>query len=179
MQAEQVSEVQTAVHEILQVRDNLLGAIRLWEKEHILRAPVDGIVSVTQNRIQGQLVGGDEAVMSILPFANVQAPVCIAHVGAAGLGRVNIGDKAKIYLQAFPDQEFGHLLGKVQAIAQLPDQSGGPSTFRIDIVLENGLVSTYRKEIPFRQEMAASVAIITSKRSLMARIFDRLGKVFK
>ncbi|SHM83062.1 hypothetical protein SAMN05443669_10953 [Flavobacterium xanthum] len=76
----------------------------------------------------------------------------------------------------FPDREFGILKGQVKNISLVPDQDGN---LLIDVVLLDGLKSSYQKMIPFQQEMKGSADIITEDLRLIERLLYQFRDVFR
>lgn len=76
----------------------------------------------------------------------------------------------------FPDREFGVLRGKVSNISLVPDKDGN---LLIDVSLPKGLESSYKKQIPFQQEMKGSADIVTEDLRLLERILYQFRDVFK
>ncbi|PSR08488.1 MAG: hypothetical protein C7N36_21940, partial [Bacteroidetes bacterium] len=79
---------------------------------------------------------------------------------------------AYLQLEAFPYREFGQVAARVQQLALAPQPAGGG--YRILLELPSGLTTTYGKTLPFRQQMRAQGIILGEKRSLLARLLDRL-----
>ena len=71
-------------------------------------------------------------------------------------------------LQNFPETEFGVLKGEVTYISLLPDSEG---FYLVDVSLPKKLVTSYKKEIVFKQEMVGSAEIITEDLRLLERFF--------
>jgi len=83
-------------------------------------------------------------------------------------GKIKIGQTANIKLENFPDNEFGTLKGEVKHISLLPNKDG---LYLIDVSLPEKLITSYNKEIPFKQEMRGMVEIITEDLRLIERFF--------
>ena len=81
-----------------------------------------------------------------------------------------------IRLANFPDREFGILKGEVKTISLVPDKDGN---IMMDVVLPQNMMTSYKKEIPFQQEMKGSAEIITEDLRLLERILYQFRDVFK
>jgi hypothetical protein len=66
------------------------------------------------------------------------------------------------------------LNGKVSSISLVPNKEGN---YLIDVELSKELITTYNKEIDFRQEMKGTANIITEDLRLMERFFYQLKDV--
>ena len=78
-----------------------------------------------------------------------------------------MGQKVNIYLKNYPYQEFGVLPGRVRSISLVPQDN----RYAIEITLPAGLMTSYRKQLDFRQEMQGSAEIVTEDLRLLERIF--------
>lgn len=96
--------------------------------------------------------------------------------GQAGFGKIKEGQKVIIKVAGFPDQEFGHIEGRVSYISSLPD---GRDSFLIKVELPHGLRTNYNKEIRFQNSLSASGEVVTDNRRLSDRFFGRLKQAFK
>jgi len=78
-------------------------------------------------------------------------------------------------LANYPNQEFGMLVGKIKNISLISDKNGN---YLIDVSLPNNLITTYNKELAFKQEMQGTAEIITEDLRLAERFFYQLRSVF-
>ncbi|SHJ05689.1 HlyD family secretion protein [Aquimarina spongiae] len=152
---------------VLQSFDQLKTSIRDWELQYVLKSDMDGRVSFLNYRNPNQTVTAGDVVFVVVPIeessylARIKAP-------SQNSGKIKIGQTANIRLENFPDDEFGTLKGEVSYISLLPDKDG---LYLIDVALPDKLITTYDKEIPFRQEMRGVVEIVTEDLRLIERFF--------
>ena len=78
-------------------------------------------------------------------------------------------------MPAYPYREFGTLHGKLEFISAIPTDSG----FTAKVVLPNGLQTDYKKQLQYREGLAAKAEIITEEQTLSDRIFRELRAIFK
>jgi multidrug resistance efflux pump len=153
----------------------LKKAIKDWELNYVLMASVAGEVSFSQVWVENQTITAGENVFSVVPktqkgfVGKVKAP-------AHNSGKIKVGQKVNIRLANFPDREFGMLKGEVKNIALVPDKDGN---IMMDIALPKKMITNYKKEIPFQQEMKGSAEIITEDLRLLERILYQFRDVFK
>ncbi len=158
---------------VLQSFDQLKKSIKDWELQYVLKSDVEGRVSFLNFWTQNQTVTAGDLVFIVIPsedssyLAKIKAP-------SQNSGKIKIGQTANIRLENFPDDEFGTLKGKVKHISLLPDKNG---LYLIDVSLPEKLITTYNKEIPFKQEMRGVVEIITEDLRLIERFFYQFRKV--
>ncbi len=152
---------------VLQSFNQLKKSIKDWELQFVLKSDMEGRVSFLNYRNENQTVNAGDVVFIIVPIeessyiARIKAP-------SQNSGKIRVGQTANIRLENFPDNEFGTLKGKVKHISLLPDKDG---LYLIDVELPEKLITTYNKEIPFKQEMRGMVEIVTEDLRLMERFF--------
>ncbi len=152
---------------VLQSFGQLKKSIKDWELKYVLKSDLEGRVSFLNFWVENQTVSAGDLVFIIIPsedssyLAKIKAP-------SQNSGKIKIGQIANIRLENFPDDEFGTLKGKVKHISLLPDKDG---LYLIDVALPDKLITTYNKEIPFKQEMRGVVEIITEDLRLIERFF--------
>lgn len=153
----------------------LKKAIRDWELMYALKSSIAGKVTFLQIWTENQTITAGDNVFSIIPttekgyIGKVKAP-------ALNSGKIKMGQQVNIRLANFPDREFGVLKGKIKNISQVPDKDGN---LLIDVVLTQGLQTSYKKQIPFQQEMKGSAEIVTEDLRLIERILYQFRNVFK
>lgn len=153
----------------------LKKAIRDWEMTYTLQSSIAGEVSFLQIWTENQTITSGDNVFSIIPttekgyVGKVKAP-------ALNSGKIKVGQKVNIRLSNFPDREFGVLKGEIKNISLVPDKDGN---LLIDVILPKGLQTSYKKEIPFQQEMKGSAEIVTEDLRLIERILYQFRTIFK
>lgn len=152
---------------LIQAFFQLKKAIKEWELNYAFTAKNTGVVSFMQIWSVNQNIAGGEMLFSVVPqstknfIAKVKAP-------AKNSGKIKVGQDVNIRLANYPDREFGLLRGKVQNISLLPDKDGN---LLLDVMLSNGLETTYHKKIVFQQEMSGTADIVTEDMRLLERLF--------
>jgi len=170
-----VKETVTLDRSLSQSFYQLKKAIKEWELNYVLQSAIDGTVSFTQVWVENQTIAAGDNVFSVVPNAGkgyvgkVKAP-------SLNSGKIEVGQKVNIRLTNFPDREFGILKGKINNISLVPDKEGN---VMIDIVLPEGMQTSYKKQIPYQQEMRGSAEIVTEDLSLLERILYQFKDVFK
>ena len=152
---------------VLQSFDQLKKAIIDWELQYVLKSDIEGRISFLNFWTEGQTVNAGDLVFIVIPsedssyIAKIKAP-------SQNSGKIKVGQTALIKLENFPDNEFGTITGKVKNISLLPNKDG---LYLIDVALPEKLITSYNKEIPFKQEMRGVVEIITEDLRLIERFF--------
>lgn len=153
----------------------LKKAIKDWELNYVLQSGIDGQVTFTKVWVKNQTVTSGEEVFSVVPstgkgyIGKLKAP-------SQNSGKIKVGQKVNVRLLNYPDREFGILKGKVQNIALVPDKDGN---IAIDVVLPEGMKTSYKKTVPFQQEMRGSAEIITEDLRLLERVLYQFRDMLK
>ena len=143
----------------------LESRITAWRQQYLLVAPSTGIVSIFKFYTEDQYIQPGVDILAIVPgtesiYGQVQLPI-------DGSGKVEIGQRVVIRLDNFPAREYGTIMGIVETISSLPKDN----QYTIRIQLPDGLKTTYKVDLPFRQQLSGSAEIITRDLSLFQRVF--------
>lgn len=151
----------------------LKNAIHDWNKRYALKSSINGLVSFHSIWDKSQVVKNGDLVFTVIPTENrnivgkIKAPV-------ANSGKVRKGQMVQISVANYPSYEFGELSGKISSISLVPNQEGN---YQIDVELPQRLITSYNREIAFRQEMEGSASIITEDLRLIERFFYQLKNI--
>ena len=149
-----------------------------WELNYVLQAPIDGTVTFTDYWVENQNITAGAAVFAIVPAGDFRM-IGKAILPVSRSGKVKAGQKVNIRLQNFPENEYGILRGTVENISLTPAQSGETSYYIVEIALTNGLITTYKKELPRLSNMQGQADIITEDLSLLERLILPVKKIWK
>lgn len=156
----------------------LFSEIQTWELNYALITPIDGQVTFTNYWVKNQNVTAGETVFTIVPDDN-QEIIGKARMPLTRSGKVKTGQKVNIRFANFPDNEYGIIKGKVRNISMVPVRDAqGMDYYTVEIELPHGLITTYKKELPYLPEMQAQADIITENISLLERFFMPLRKIW-
>ncbi|MCE9540351.1 MAG: HlyD family efflux transporter periplasmic adaptor subunit, partial [Bacteroidetes bacterium] len=172
MQSYQVnSNYEQALNQSIQA---LKSQIETWEQTFLLKAPVDGKISLFNYwSINQYLKQGDE-VLSIVPTEK-QEMLAKLFLPVQNSGKLKIGQTVNIKLNNYLYQEYGMLKGSVRNISVMPQKE----TYSIEVSLANNLTTTYNKHLEYKEEMQGSADIITEELSVFERIFYQFRKLLK
>lgn len=158
--------------------DNLVSSLKAWEQSFVLKTPVEGVVTFNNFWSVNQFVGSGNVVFTVVPTGE-QKIIGKAMVPLAGAGKVEVGQRVNIKLDNYPYMEFGLLEGKVSNISMVPVATENGGYYTAEIELTQKLVTNYKKELPFNQEMQGIAEIITKDRRLIERLIDPLVSIFR
>ena len=159
---------------VIQSYSQLKRSLKNWELKFVLQSSIHGKVSFLSFWNENQTVNQGDLVFTIIPKGNnsfigkIKAP-------AQNSGKIKIGQTLNIRLVNYPYTEFGMLEGVIKSISLVPDNDG---FYLIDVKLPEKLVTTYNKEIDFKQEMQGTAEIITEDLRLIERFFYQLKNIF-
>lgn len=164
----------TLLKNVIQSFNQLKKSIRDWEMRYVLQSGISGKVTFLNYWNENQTVNQGDLVFTVIPIQN---QLYIAKLKASSLnsGKIKIGQKVNVSLQNFPEAEFGTLTGTVKNISLVPDNEG---MYLIDVALPQHLITSYNKEIEFKQEMMGTAEIITEDLRLIERLFYQFRDVF-
>ena len=146
-----------------------------WELKYVLSSKMDGQVLFLNYWSVNQTVNQGDLVFTIIPKVN-SSFIAKLKTPAQNLGKVQVGQNVNIKLHNYPDYEFGVLKGTVTHISEISNKEG---VYTIDVSLPKTLITSYNKEIEFKQEMQGVAEIITEDLRLIERVFYQFKKIFK
>ncbi|MGB1247684.1 MAG: HlyD family efflux transporter periplasmic adaptor subunit [Chitinophagales bacterium] len=158
---------------LLESANQLKSEILLWKEQYFIIAPTDGIVTLNNIWSVNQYVESNQEILSIVQVG--QTIKTTASLNNQDIGKVKVGQKVIISFAAYSYMEYGYVNGVVASISPIPRDN----MYQIEIALDNDLNTTYDKELPFTQGMLGNAEIITEKRTILDRIFDKLRYVFE
>ena len=170
-----IREEKTLLKKVIQSFNQLQKSVKDWELKYVLSSKMDGQVLFLNYWSVNQTVNQDDLVFTIIPKVN-SSFIAKLKTPAQNLGKVRIGQNVNIKLHNYPDYEFGVLKGTVTHISEISNKEG---VYTIDVSLPKTLITSYNKEIEFKQEMQGVAEIITEDLRLIERVFYRLKDLFK
>jgi len=151
----------------------LESEIAEWEYKYVLRAPIDGSVTLYQFWSDNQFVATGNEVLTVVPRSH--ALLGKVYVPLLGSGKIKTGQRVYIMCDSYPFREYGAVCGAVDSISLVPrDQQ-----YLVSVSLPNGLRTTFGVTLDFRQEMQGTARIITEDVRLLQRVFSRLRYLFR
>lgn len=170
---EKQEEESRALKNLLQSYYSLKRTLRDWEYSYLLTSSTSGLVSFQKIWAANQQVDSGELVFTVLP-ENKSELLGSMKIPAKNAGKVKVDQKVLIKLDNFPFQQYGALIGRITTISVSPDDE---SNYLIYASLPMGMTTSYKKEIPFNQELLGTAEIITEELSVAERIFFRFKSV--
>jgi HlyD family type I secretion membrane fusion protein len=161
-------------------RDQLAEAVkrqRTLLDNLVLRAPVDGVVQELTVAGAGQSVGSNEPLMKLVPTG--EGLVVRARVDNRDIGHLQVGQEAKVKVQAFDFLRFGMLDGEVQQIAADASADQEDGALRYGIMIETATAEltdgeSWHDVLP---GMAVDVDLHVKKRTILSYLTDRIFRM--
>jgi len=150
--------------------NTLRASLDKWKQTYLLTAPIDGQVSLNSSFFsEKQYVKQNEQVMAIVPpesdklIGRLSLPV-------AGSGKVRSGQRVILKLDSYPYYEFGTLQGRVVSKSLVPKDN----EYSILVLLPEGLKTSYKRDIPFEQQLQGKAEIVTDEKRFLQRIYEQV-----
>ncbi len=170
-----VKEEMTLLKVVIQSFNQLKKAIKDWEHLYVFKSNINGKVSFLNYWNTNQTVNQGDLVFTIIPSEN-SSFIAKLKTPAQNSGKIKIDQKVNIKIENYPYTEFGVLNGKVKNISLIPDSEG---LYFVDVELPKKLMTSYKKEIDFKQEMRGTAEIITEDLRLIERFFYQFKEIVK
>ncbi len=156
----------------VQALNTLKAQLDDWKNKFLLIAPVAGKVSFTEFLQENSQIKIGQTVCFVNPenteyYARVFIP-------QTNFGKIKTGEEVLLKLNAYPYREFGIIKAKLDFVSSIPTDSG----FVAKVVLPNGLVTNYKKQLHYTEGLSAQAEIITEDLQLSDRLFNELRAVF-
>jgi len=168
-------EEMTLLKNVIQSFIQLKKSVKDWEMKYLLVSEINGKVSFLNYWSENQTVNQGDLVFTIIPSENSEY-IAKLKTPAQNLGKVKIGQAVNIKLDNYPDYEFGVLKGRIKNVSEITNKEG---FYTIDVSLPKKLITSYNKDIIFKQEMRGTAEIITEDLRLIERFFYQLKNIIK
>ena len=153
--------------------NTLKSQLEDWKKKYLLIAPIDGKIIFASFLQENQQLQLNQIICFINPenseyYAEVYIP-------QTNFGKVKTGQRVLLKFPSYPFQEYGSIKGKIDFISNIGTDSG----YLAKVTLPNGLNTSYKKQLQFREGLTAQGEIITADMSLLQRFYYNIIKQVK
>jgi len=165
-QAEMAGEEATLRADAIETQEKL--------RQVVLRAPVNGSVLDLQAKT-GQVVGGGEALLKIVPSDNLQARV---EVPNADLAFVREGQTGKVAVQAYDRNKYGTIDATVKTISRDAVEAKGPGDtpkFPVTLQLARQTLVHEGKTYELQPGMAVRADLKLDRRSILELLMSQFS----
>ena len=157
----------------IQALNTFKSKIDDWKQKYFLIAPTSGKIAFTTFLQEDQQLQNNQTICFINP-ENTQYYAEI-YIPQVNFGKVKTGQEVLLKFPAYPFQEYGSVNGKIEFISDIITDSG----FLAKVILPNGLNTSYKKQVQFRDGLMAQGEIITQNTRLLQRFYQNIAKQFK
>lgn len=162
---------QVLKNSVKEAYEALENSVFRWKDAYILESPFNGKISLSKFWSDNQFIQPGEELLVVIP--KNEAIIGRLQLAIAGSGKVKEGQKVNIKLENYPSNDFGMIVGEIESISSVARDG----FYNVQITIPQDMVSSYNKEIPFRQEMLGQADIITEDKKLFHRIFNQLREI--
>lgn len=171
--AELENQIIVQKNTFIQALQTMKSQIQAWEFKYLLKAPVSGTVSFTGFFQENQEMKAGQTLFYIQPdniayFVEMLIP-------QYNFGKVKQGQKVLLKFQAYPFEQYGSVVGKIDYINTTPSDSG----YLAKVILPDGLITNYKKPLQYRNGLFAQADIITENMRLLERFYYNLARQIK
>jgi multidrug resistance efflux pump len=173
----EIAELQNSIAQqksiFTQAVNTFKSQIEDWKKKYLLIAPIDGKIAFATFLQENQQLKAEQVICFINPenteyYAEIYIP-------QTNFGKVRTGQKVLLKFPSYPFQEYGSVNGKINFISNINTDSG----YVAKVILPNGLNTTYKKQVQFRDGLLAQGEIITQDMRLLERFYYNIIKQVK
>ncbi|MCP9769137.1 HlyD family efflux transporter periplasmic adaptor subunit [Lacihabitans sp. LS3-19] len=158
---------------VIQSINTLKSDIEAWKQRYIATAAISGKVNFLSTLQENQMVKAGQELMYILPEGSGFYGEMM--VGQYNFGKIKAGQEVIVKFPSYPFQEFGTVKGQISYISDIAKDS----TYLVKVQFPEGLITSSKKALPFKNGMTASGEIVTENLKLMEKFFYDIRKSLK
>ncbi|MHA4894997.1 HlyD family secretion protein [Pedobacter sp. PWIIR3] len=158
-------------HRFLHYLDQFMNKIRRWESQYLIRAQMDGNLSLLTNLKEGQFVDSGQPLFFIAPENS--SFYGVVSISQQNIGKIRVGQQVHIKVRSYPFEEFGILTGKIQSINGFIVKD----SYSAVVAISDG--KNISRKMLLKNNMLADAEIITEDLSVFKRITRSLIKILK
>ena len=109
----------------------------------IITSPIDGVITRLEAEVGEMVIMGtmNNPGTVIMEVADLSTMLLVAQVDEADVGKLALGQKATVHVQAFPDEEFYGLIDSIALTHRM--STTGTKYFRTEILLQGDVKKLY------------------------------------
>ena len=127
----------------LEVADAGIEQAREALSHTVITSPIDGVITRLEAEVGEMVIMGtmNNPGTVIMEVADLSTMLLVAQVDEADVGKMAIGQKATVHVQAFPDEEFHGVVDSIALKHRL--STTGTKYFRTEILLQGDVKKLY------------------------------------
>jgi HlyD family secretion protein len=109
----------------------------------VITSPIDGVITRLEAEVGEMVIMGtmNNPGTVIMEVADLSTMLLVAQVDEADVGKLALGQKATVHVQAFPDEEFHGVIDSIALTHRM--STTGTKYFRTEILLEGDVQKLY------------------------------------
>lgn len=142
-----------------------------------VRAPVAGTVNRVLVATVGGVVTPGETIVEIVPSED--SLLVEAKISQADIGFLRLGQEAKVSITAYDSSVYGSMKGAVETISPdaIQDEKTGQWFYTITVRTSAESLQSRKGDLKILPGMAANVAILNGKRTVLSYLLNPISKV--
>ncbi|PQA88542.1 HlyD family type I secretion periplasmic adaptor subunit [Hyphococcus luteus] len=142
-----------------------------------VRAPVAGVVNRVLVSTIGGVVSPGETIVELVPSEDTL--LVEAKIKPSDIGFLHIGQEARVSISAYDSSVYGQLDGVIENISPdaIEDEKTGERFYNITVRTTAEKIKSNRGDLQILPGMAAEVAVLNGKRSVLAYIVKPMNVV--
>lgn len=162
-----------------QVIMQINNTIENWSRSYNVEAPISGKVDYISGLSAKKSIKAGQIIGYILPDGITDRYIS-ATFPVSNVGKIKIGQRVLIKLDAYPYKEFGMIESEVISISGIPEMNNESIPgYEVTIPLSDTIITDTGIIIPYKPNMTATVEVITEDRTIFDRIFDQFLGLMK
>lgn len=142
-----------------------------------VRAPVAGVVNRVLVSTVGGVVAPGETIVELVPSEDTL--LVEAKIKPSDIGFLKLGQAARVSISAYDSSLYGSLDGVIETISPdaIEDEKTGERFYNIKVRTSGEALKSRRGDLQIHSGMAAEVAVLNGKRSVLAYIIKPMTVV--
>ncbi len=144
---------------------SLLSKVQAWRNKYELQSSIDGRIALNENIGRGDYLRAGTVVGYVIPSNSIYFMESV--LPQNNFGKLDTGQHVQLRFEAYPYEEWGFVNGTISNIESVPTGSG----FKAVIKLDNGLITSNRRKLPYRSGLRAQALVITKDMRLLQKFY--------
>ncbi len=171
--AELENQIIVQKNTFIQALQTIKSQLQAWEFKYLLKASITGTVSFTGFFQENQEIKNGQPLFYVQPTNTAYFVEML--IPQYNFGKIELGQQVLLKFQAYPYEQYGAVVGKIDYINSTPSDSG----YLAKVSLPEGLVTNYKKPLQYHNGLFAQADIITENMRLLERFYYNLVKQVK
>lgn len=149
--------------------ENIKASMASWEKTYLLKSPIEGRISLSRFWEENQNIHLGDVIATVIPAGETKI-IGKIFIPIHGAGKVKLGQKVNVKIDNYPFLEYGMVTNFVSGISEVPAIIDNKNVYVVTVYFPRKMITGYKVEIPYNEEMTGVAEIITNDVSVLKRI---------